>query len=192
MRVGEPDWCAGKTVACIASGPSLTPHDVEVIHWAGLPTIVTNNSFELAPWAVALFAFDLKWWRAYGSRAEGFKGEKLTIAPGASRYGARLCPNSNVIMRYGHSGAAALALALMGNPSRVILLGYDGKKAPNGKAHWHDDHPHGMSNCKSIGAWAKHDELASMLARRKNALVINASRETAIRCFHRMTLEAAL
>lgn len=192
MRVGEPDWCAGKTVACIASGPSLTPDDVALIERQGMPAIVTNNTYRLAPWADALFGFDLKWWRQYGQEAAGFAGERLTISPGATKFGARLCPSPNVIMRYGNSGAAALALALQGNPSRVLLLGYDAKKSGNGKAHWHEDHPAGLSNCKSIGTWGKHFELTAMLARRRDAIVLNVSRETAIRCFQRAKLEDVL
>jgi len=190
MRVGEPGWCAGKTVACLASGPSLTKADADLV--SHLPTIVTNNTFLLAPWAVALFGFDCKWWRQYGPQTADFKGEKLTISPNATKLGARLCPSPNVISRYGNSGAAALAIALQGNPSRVILLGYDSQKAPDGKAHWHDDHPGGMSNCKSIASWRKHFESAAMLARRKQAQVLNASRETALRCFDRVRLEDVL
>jgi len=192
MRAGEAGWCAGKTVVCIASGPSLTPEDVERIRQAELTTLVTNTTFRLAPWAAVLFGFDSKWWRQYGAEAASFKGEKLTISPNGTKHGARLCPNPNVIMRYGNSGAAALAIALQGNPAKVILLGYDGQKAPNGQAHWHEDHPNGMSNCKSIATWKSHFELTAILARRKHTQVVNASRETAIRCFDRARLEDVL
>src|SRR3546814_7286157 len=56
----------GMTVACIASGPSLTAEDCESIRTAGLPAIVTNNTWQLAPWADVLYAGDYQWWKRYG------------------------------------------------------------------------------------------------------------------------------
>ena len=51
---------------CIASGPSLTPEDVQAVkEWrdAGKgKVIVVNTTFRAAPWADAMFAMDAKWW----------------------------------------------------------------------------------------------------------------------------------
>ncbi len=52
-----PDW-RGRTVACFASGPSLTIEDCVSARDAGCPTIVSNTTYRLTPWADALYAHD--------------------------------------------------------------------------------------------------------------------------------------
>src|SRR3546814_16900792 len=74
----------GMTVACIASGPSLTAEDCESIRTAGLPAIVTNNTWQLAPWADVLYAGDYQWWKRYGEECT-FAGSRWTYSERASR-----------------------------------------------------------------------------------------------------------
>ena len=90
---------------------------------------------------------------------------------------------------YGNSGAGAIALAMMGEAARVILLGYDCQKT-GWQAHWHGDHPVGLGNAGSMPKWPEQfKRLAATLA---GVEVINCSRETALRAFPRGELESAL
>src|SRR5262245_15095240 len=83
-RTRAEDWVgrwAGKTVVCIASGPSLIAEDCAKVKASGHPTIVTNTTFRMCPWAHVLFGFDSKWWLEYIAEVERtFHGALLTYA----------------------------------------------------------------------------------------------------------------
>jgi len=72
--VPVPRLWPGATVACLASGPSLTRADVALVRAQGLPTIVVNTTYQMAPWADVLYACDAKWW-AWQQGAPGFRGQ---------------------------------------------------------------------------------------------------------------------
>lgn len=195
------DWShwRGTEVVCIASGPSLTAEDVEMVRqWrydmAWRRVIVTNNTWQIAPWADALFAMDIGWWQAYcGAVEQGFKGLRLTQHSQGEKFGAlnlrlRLAGFKN----YKNSGACAVGAAIHAGACRVVMLGYDCAKT-EGKAHWHPDHPKGLGNAGSFKRWPNDFELVrSLAARSKGLTVINASRNSVLRHFERQELEQAL
>ena len=130
---------------------------------------------------------DLTWWQRYlGDVQARFRGERYSTAPiGGGGVRHLTAPFKG----YGNSGAACIALAAFGGAARVILIGYDCQKT-GGKAHWHGDHPNGLANAKQIDKWhLRFEELAADL---KGVEVVNASRETALKMFPRMSLDAAL
>ena len=183
------DW-DGMTVVCMASGPSLTEEDAEKVRvWRRSSNqhrvIVTNTTYQMAPWADVLYAMDAAWWRRYGARAkQEFSGERLTIARG-------VCPDATKIdiFRGGKSGAGAMSLASHRGAARIILLGYDCQYT-GGKRHWHGDHPKGLGNCVSLPKFpAQFEQMARHLKHRE---IINASRSTALAFWPRMDLEEAL
>jgi len=181
----------GKTVVCIASGPSLTAEDCDLVHAAKLPTIVTNTSVKLAPWADVLMGFDGAWWTKYGPELEWFHGLRTTCSNSGAKAGA--IPMQKVVgfKAFGNSGCAAISLAVLGGASRVVLLGYDVQHT-DGRKHWHEDHPAPLGNAKGVNAWpAKFAKVAEHADRHKVAIV-NASRQTALTCFPRASLEAAI
>jgi hypothetical protein len=191
--VKPDDAWKGFTVVCLASGPSLTPEDVEKVReWrctaTGRAVIVCNTTFRLAPWADALMAFDARWWRFYLKEVEeGFKGERFANTYAASAYGAhRLMAPFN---GFGNSGASAVALALWRGAERVLMLGYDCSLGPNGETHHHGSHPANLSDAETLKKWpvrfAKLAELADGRA-------VNCSRVTALKCFPRARLEDVL
>jgi hypothetical protein len=169
----------------MASGPSLCTEDCELVRCAGVPSIVTNTTFRMAPWADVLFGVDAVWWARYHEEVEAdFKGARLTTSQQATKYGAMNLSAKPWFRNFGNSGACAISLAVVGGAARVILLGYDAQKT-GGQVHWHGDHPANMSNARSMKTWpGKFSQLAGY-ARRQNCRVINASRETALRCFQR-------
>lgn len=186
----KPDW-SGQTVACIASGPSLTAEDCERIRAAGLRAVVTNTTFRLCPWADILFGFDTRWWRVYGAEvAASFGGRKIAALPTALRYGAESPTWFSV---YRNSGASAVSIALAAGAARVVMLGYDASNDPDtGKRHHHEDHPAGLANADSIPMWGYQFDRLAKHAQRLGASVLNASRRTSLQCFPRVDLETVL
>lgn len=57
----------GKTVVCIASGPSVTPEQLEIVRAARerdeIRVAVVNDMYLVAPWADLLYFADAKWWQ---------------------------------------------------------------------------------------------------------------------------------
>lgn len=193
MKEAErPDW-SGRTVVCLASGPSLTAEDVAVVRAIAQPVIVTNTTFRIAPWADALFAFDASWWRQHHQEvARTFRGRKLTASQNARNFGAESLYGSTWFQHSGNSGASAIALAVAARAARIVLLGFDCCTGPAGEKHWHGDHPQGMSNCSSMNKWPGQFDAVAKRARKACVPVFNCSRRTALRCFDVMKLEDAL
>jgi len=179
----------GRTVACIASGPSLTAEDCELIRRAGLPTIVVNTSFRLAPWADILFAMDAGWWQHYGEEAHRvFAGKKFSYVrvPGVQWTKGDIFPTG-----WGNSGSYAISMAVVAGAASILLLGYDCQVVA-GRAHWHADHPPHLGNARTIAQWPYRFSLIATYAKSHHCRVINCSRATALDCFERSTLDAEL
>jgi hypothetical protein len=201
MKVKPPDW-SGKTVFVIASGPSLTFGDCELVRMTGCPVIVTNTTFRMCPWAEALFAFDVKWWDEYHEEVKRvFKGRMLTYSNTAMRYGAESLFDCSWFTSHSNSGACAISIAIAAKAKRIVLLGADCQKT-GGETHWHGDHPKamrserarkawpdGMSNAGSMKKWPAQYKAAAMQAEIHGVELLNASRETALDCIRRVALE---
>lgn len=183
----------GQTVVCIASGPSLTKQDCEIVKSSGLKTIVTNNTYELCSWADGLFAFDLKWWLRYKDDVQksGFKGEKFSCSFNSKYLDIVSFDGIEWFTKFGNSGACAISAAIGFGAKKILILGYDCKKK-DGVSHWHGEHPDGFSNCNSITRWPRIFEDVAKFARHNAVEVINCSRETALTCFEREALESAI
>ncbi len=191
----EGRWL-GRTVVCIASGPSLTEQDAERVRVSGHPTIVTNTTFRLCPWADALMAFDCRWWQVHSREVrETFPGRTLTFCPkgAAARWGVQTTLHKEKAWfdSYGNSGTAAISLAIVAGASKVVMLGYDCQKT-GGRTHWHGDHPRTLGNAHSMPGWPKLFAKVAKFAEARRVPVVNATRETALTCFPRVDLEAAL
>jgi hypothetical protein len=186
------DRWAGRTVACLASGPSLTREDCDRVHAAGLPTVVTNTTFRLCPWADVLFGFDARWWREHLSEvSKVFEGERLTCSPVGRALGVPTLHGAQWFTTYHNSGAAAISLAFASGAKRVVLLGYDCQKT-GGMTHWHGDHPKTLGNAVSMPRWPHHFKQVARCAQSLGIEVVNCSRETALTCFPRAPLESIL
>ena len=147
----------------------------------GHPTVVTNTTFRLAPWADVLFAFDAKWWATKDPRTG------LTHAQETERdfKGRRFC-RSALGINYGVEALHA------GSWFRVVLLGYDCGFAPDGRKHWHGDHPPGLGNCLSIARWPLQFKRVARDAKAAGVRITNCSRWTALDLFERIPLEQVL
>lgn len=182
----------GQTVICIASGPSLTEADCELARQSGLTCIVTNTTFRRCPWASAMLGHDVKWWKEYGQEVlEVFHGKLFACCGTGKLYGAVNLVNELWFQPFHNSGADAISLAVAGKARRVLMVGYD-CTAKDGKIHWHEDHPNGMSNAKSIKTWPTIFKQLARYAELKGTEVINCSRHTVLDCFPRKTLSECI
>jgi len=176
---------------CLASGPSLTPEDVETVRvWrqSGGLVIVSNTTFRMAPWADAVFAMDRKWWEFhYEEVREKFAGRRLTTAD----LGGKCEVEKLKIQSYRNSGAGCVSVAVAEGAKSVVLVGYDCAK-DDGKTHWHGSHPVGLSDARTINVWPLIFDRMAKEMKRKGVRVVNASRRTALTCFERVELSAEL
>lgn len=187
----------GKTVVCIASGPSLTAADCELVRKSGHPVIVTNNTWQMAPWADILYAGDFQWWKRYLPELD-FKGERWTCSERAARDFGLIKHQASG--QY-NTGARILQLAKDLGAAKILMLGYDMSADAKGAVHWHGEHKHGIDqhgrdilvgnpNAARFKIWIK---LFNQLAAEFKALeIINCSRSTALTCFKRDALENVL
>lgn len=176
------------TWVCIASGPSLTQEDCELV--AGLPTIVVNNSWKMVSNPAAVhFAGDRAWWDNHHKTMPREGRECYTRSATAARvYNLKLFVG---LPGKFNSGQKAIELAAHLGATEVILVGYD-CSVKNG-LHWHGQHAGvGLKNpgTNSVREW--HGEFLEMITKVKLPPVINASRTTELKCFPIMSLEDAL
>ncbi len=128
---------------------------------------------------------DRPWWKQHYSEVlRLFKGRLLTV----SDWGKR---TERVIGEFGgNSGAGAMCLAAEWGARRVIMVGYDCEYAPDGKRHWHGDHPKALGNCVSIGKFPT--QFARIVSQLSACEVLNASRHSILDFWPRIELEKAL
>jgi hypothetical protein len=188
-----PRCFEGRTVAVLASGPSLTREAVEAVQH--VPCIAVNNTHRLAPWAWALYAADEEWWH-HDSNADAhlFAGHRVTVGdiPGTlrlrntGRSGYDTDPYS--IRTGGNSGYQALHVALHTGASTVLLLGCDMHGC-----HWHGKHAWGLRETapSTYQSWIiEFRKLATQLP--AGVRVINCSPDSELDAFPRMTIAEAL
>ncbi len=186
----------GRTVACVASGPSLTESDVGLL--SGLPIIAINDAIRLVPQADVLYSSDHRWWKWFhrSPYAQTFTGQKYAIGRCAwpdvqvlkntGADGLEVSPTG--LKNYRNSGGAAINLAVHVGAARILLLGYDMAHGPKGRNHFHDD----VCLGSPYAQFRKH--IATMVEplRTIGVTVINCSRHTRLECFPRVALEEAI
>jgi hypothetical protein len=197
---------SGGTIVCIASGPSLTAEDVEYCRDRAR-VMVVNDNYRIAPWADWLYACDYVWWASaptndprphHALSVATFYGERWTRdRDAAEEWDLRwirsadrpgLSHDPMLIHEGENSGFQAINLAYHFGARRIVLLGYD----MNGRDHWFGSHPKPLCDATDFSQRAHHfDQLAADLAA-DGVEVVNASRESALRCFPRATIQEAL
>lgn len=146
-----PKLWPGGTVVCMASGPSLTKEDADYCRGKADGVIVVNTTYQMAPWADCLCASDVRWW-AWHKGAKDFAGLKYATSSAVQWSGVQILRNTGMAgleldptgVRHGlNTGYRAINVAVHFGAKRILLLGYDMKRAdgPDRKEHWHGDHP---------------------------------------------------
>lgn len=177
----------GKTVVCIASGPSLTPNDCNLVKQSGLPTIAVNTSIKMADFAEVLYAGDLSWWD------NNLWAEQLTVQKWTCSERAARKYNINYHEAHGpyNSGLRAVQFAIDNGAYRVIMLGFD-CSIKNG-SHWHGDHESGKNPTNSsTRQWARQFFRVTGQAKLAGTILINCSRYTELEGIDKGDLEQEL
>lgn len=189
-----PPMFEGQTVAICASGPSMSRSIAGRVREEMLPTIVINNTHELAPWADVLYAADAAWWDVHAQTALKFAGIKVTAHDSTVHKAVMLLqptgvegfdPRPGKIRTGNNSGYQALHLAIQAKAKRILLFGYDMHGS-----HWFGKHQPPLRNTDpgSYENWiARFEGLKD-----QGAEIINCSRGSLIRCFPKMDINEAL
>jgi hypothetical protein len=197
-----PDW-RGETCVIVASGPSAKDVPIDAARGRAR-AIAINNSWQLAPWADALYATDFVWWERNRGVPEfaGLKisqDERLVDRPA---WGVRLVTGRNdarilvtspgEISHGGNSGFAALNLAVQFGVSRMVLVGYD-MRVDRG-LHWHGKHGDGLNNPAddTVRKWRRMIDGQAPVLAALGVVVINASPISALASYPKMSLMEAL
>lgn len=166
------DW-EKETAFVLCGGTSVTDEICEALR--GRNVIAVNTMYRKALWAPMMFFADM-WWYVNEKRTsletwKAFKGLKLTkqtisnepnicmlfwesAASGISRRSDGVA--------VGHTSAqAAINIAVHKGASRIVLLGVDNCRAPNGRAHCHEEYP--GNRCLEEGWQKKENDLGYMV-----------------------------
>ena len=194
----------GSTIVCIGGGPSLNQADVD--RCKGAHVIAVNDAYRMAPWADVLYACDARWWNWHAKALSGFEGLRFGLhVPNATvlngcqvtmlrNAGPRGLSNSPDAVCHGsNSGYQAVNVAVHLGASRIVLLGYDMQPSKDGRVHWFGQHaiPQATSRPPFEAFKAAFESLRKPL-KDLGIEVINATRETALTTFPRVTIDEAL
>lgn len=199
MKLPEylPDW-SGQTVVIAASGPSQRQADIERARgWAVVITI--NETWRLAPWCDAIYACDERWWRRRGPWPGDYSGLRFIgfgeypgcIACNVTAGDAKMHWCGTKLGAGANSGFQAINLAAAAGSRKIVLLGFDMQHTGD-KKHWHPDHEMGNPEAKMLKGCATLLNGAAPHLAARGVDVINATRETALRCFRRVSIDEAL
>jgi hypothetical protein len=178
--------------------------------------IAINNSYLLAPWADVCYFADAYWWAEHRNRPAfiDFAGEKCTIRNfdraieiqdaavhmlrnfhvdinGREMHGHGLSNDPGALVTGRHSSYQALNLAILAGAKTIILLGMDGRPAPNGKTHWHAGHKEPTPQ-EAYAEYRKSWSAGENAIEAAGVRVINASPGSGIDSFEKMPLSEAL
>lgn len=173
----------------MASGPSLTRKDCDALRGIG-PTIAINRAVFFAPWADYHFAGDANFWKVWGPKTAWFKGKRIGFGDKLTGFNGRFRRTG------GNSGNMAIQRAALMFGGRGAIIGFDHQHT-DGKAHFHDDYPREVwtgtemahfANANTAD-WLRIMNITAEDLRAMGVEVVNLSRETALTCFRRMTVE---
>lgn len=205
--VAVPKIWPGSTVACLATGPSLTQADVDACSGV-VRTIAINDAYRLAPWADVLYSSDRNWYPKHDG-VPAFTGPKYGIgsSPGKANPFSKY-PDIQVLQNTGYhglerhpgglrngknSGYAAINLAVHFGAMRIVLLGYNMGRA-HGKSHFFGSHPSGLIDTPEALYVTFRQSFETLLEplREAGVEVINCTPDSSLSCFPTMDLRAAL
>lgn len=174
---------------CIASGPSLTADDCELVKQSSIKTVAVNNSWEIASFCDYIYAGDTKWWDIYFNKIN-IDVEKWTCSTTAAN---KYKINFHFASGGYNSGMRAIQFGIFKGFKNIALLGYD-CSLKNG-IHWHGDHIGKKlrnPNKDKVNMWKGHFKRVSDSAKKLGVKIYNCSRYTELDCFEIANLEDVL
>lgn len=177
--------------------------------WAqGWRVVTVNDASRVLPRADVLYACDEHWWDLHCG-APWFHGERWSShnadadpkIDAAARHGIHLVDGRIAsgfsfdpqFIHYGdNSGFQAINLALLFGAKRIVLVGFNMSHV-GGRSHFFGDHPPGLRTIDD-----EHYKLlvapfrTAALRLPADVQIINATRDSALDCFPKISLESAL
>lgn len=190
-----PDWF-GEVAAVVAAGESAAIAGVGLLR-GRCRVIAVNRSYELVPWAEALYGADGLFWDHYPA-ARSFAGLRVTASRDAARAHRLqlvtvsgehrfLVDQPGTIGHGGHSGFQAINLAVQFGARKLLLIGFD-----LSGDHWHAKHPTRNPRPQTLDKWRRRlDAEADRLAELDIA-VVNCSLASALTRYQKLPLPEAL
>ena len=197
-----------KSLVIIAGGPSLTKDDVDFVYQQSQKNkaeiLAVNDAYRLCSEAHGLYACDTSWWdHHYNIISKKYTGKPFTqcmftrCAKSAAKYHLNYIPSKKgggltedgVIFQGGNGGHQAINLAYLFGWRKILLLGFDCKPNDDGKLHWFGNHPGKLNKYPPFAMWHKEFKNLAADATRLRVEIINCSRDTALECFTRKTIE---
>lgn len=186
-------------IAIMAPGPSLCKDQVDMIMGTGkFFTIAIGDAHLLNPFADILYHCDARWWDYYKGVPEFLGCHRVSMEPtkhdevkqivkSRTRVGLDLVvPN---IVAGCNSGYQAINLAVHYKPKEIILVGYDMKKAADGRYNVRGDHPKEMRSRGKFSTFIeKIGGLRQPLAK-QGIKVYNCTIDSDLNCFTRRDLK---
>jgi hypothetical protein len=106
-------------------------------------------------------------------------------------HGIGLSDDPRALITGRNSGFQGMNLAILAGAATVILLGFDGRPAPDGREHFHGGHPR-RTPAEAYPLYVDAMVAAHAAIAARGVRVINATPGSAIDCFDRMPLSVAL
>jgi hypothetical protein len=192
---------ASSAVKCIAVNDTYLLADWADVHYAADLRWHAWHTIGIAKPTIGLTAEQVrhKWATFAGQKCSIENGggvvedeavHVLRNAHGANHgYGLSTDPRALVTGR--NSGFQALNLATLAGARRIVLLGFDGKPASDGRSHWFGDHPEPMLSAvyayfRQAMSAAENDLAAAGVE------VLNATPNSAIDSFRKVSIRDVL
>ena len=156
----------------LAPGPSMSQALADSVR--DHRVVAINNVYELAPWADALAANDLSWWRKH-PEAKQFAGAKYS----ANRIGDGVEQvRSPLVTSCSNSGVLALEVAKRQGATRILLLGFDMHGT-----HYFGKYTNGCTNTTEARRKIHHHQFARWGRANRNIEIVNCTSGSVLTCF---------
>jgi hypothetical protein len=197
----------GKTAVLMATGPGLTPEVVAEVMDARLRQELylfgCNDAYRIAPYLNVHYACDFAWWRKHFENmvhyetTHGMWTQEPNMSqhsfPGLHRIkgcGAKGLSRKQDLIHFGNnSGFQLINLAYLFGITKFILCGYN-MQVIGGKKHFFGEHPEGLNRGGGYTGFIQNYD--TIKPADYGIEIINATPQTALRAFPKMSLTDAL
>jgi hypothetical protein len=209
------DRFRGRTVAGIATGPSLTLSQIESARRKGFVLFGCNRVWEIVPDLEVLYGCNEGFWAHYWCEAlANHPAQKWTTnRVAADRFqlnwiAERNAPglsSDSAYVHHGHgSGFTLVNLAHLMGAERIVLLGYDMRYAPDydgvahqigsSPRHYFGEYPSALQHWPSVkvrdGVHVELVELYESVAKQGLVEIVNCTPDSAVTCFPMRSIDA--
>lgn len=207
LQFDVPDKVVRKIVSGSFSPNIYSPY-MSALH--DKHVIGINVAYQIGDWIDMVFFGDGGFFLKYQERLSQFPKLRVSCSPKTAdvswvKYLMRdgqhprgISSNPKAVSWNGNSGAAAISIAANAGAKRIILLGFDMKLGDHKDQHWHDLYGRGVINDdRRARKMPFHKHLRGFPAiaedaKKRGIEILNASPDSAIECFRKVTVKELL